>query len=169
MPVFLLAFFYACVSALTRLLYTFFLGANTRESRYTWLLLTWSLRFILLSCQRDRAFQESEHAIIRLLGDCGRIRTSLRCTIAAKPIHSHDLLSSRTSHVIKYRGNATIWKFRISHPLSLRCTLTRKCVALHSCAVSFSYKESFNTLPCKCLFLPLKRICPNIWRCLYTK
>lgn len=40
----------------------------------------------------DRAFQGSEHAIIRLLGDCGRIRTSLRCTIAAKPIHSHGLL-----------------------------------------------------------------------------
>lgn len=95
-PVFLPAFFYACVSALTRLLCIFFLGASTRESRYTWLLLTWSLSSILLSCQSDRAFQESEHAIIRLLGDCGRIRTSLRCTIAAKPIHSHDLLAPLT-------------------------------------------------------------------------
>jgi len=70
-------------------LITDFFSARARGSRYIWLLLTWSANSILPSC--DRAFQGSEHAIIRLLGDCGRIRTSLRCTIAAKPIHSHGL------------------------------------------------------------------------------
>lgn len=81
----------------------FFLGASTRESRYTWLLLIWSLSSILLSCQSDWAFQESEHAIIRLLGDCGRIRTSLRCTIAAKSIHSHDLAPLTLLNTVEMR------------------------------------------------------------------
>jgi len=82
--------------ALTLLLVSFFLDANTRITLHLIAidLVTPSCHPASAKC--DRAFQGSEHAIIRLLGDCGRIRTSLRCTIAAKPIHSHGLLAPLT-------------------------------------------------------------------------
>lgn len=84
-------FFGARAPALTRLLHTF---SRRERERITLHLITIDLvgkphPAILPAIG---AFQGSEHAIIRLLGDCGRIRTSLRCTIAAKPIHSHGLL-----------------------------------------------------------------------------
>lgn len=119
-------FFGARAPALTRLLHTF--SRREREdhatSDYYW------LGRQTPSCHPAWAFQGSEHAIIRLLGDCGRIRTSLRCTIAAKPIHSHGLLVPLTLlNTVEMRpfGNSVFLS------LSPRCTLTRERVALHSC------------------------------------
>lgn len=85
-----------------------------------------------LSCRPacDRAFQGSEHAIIRLLGDCGRIRTSLHCTIAAKPIHSHGLLVPLTLlNTVEMRpfGNSASLPVTASHFVSQ----TRRSAFLH--------------------------------------
>lgn len=99
-----------------------------------------------LSCRPacDRAFQGSEHAIIRLLGDCGRIRTSLHCTIAAKPIHSHGLLAPLTLlNTVEMRpfGNSVSLPVTTSHFDSQ----TRRSTFLHlhpPCPVLSSHSSS---------------------------
>lgn len=59
----------------------------------------------------------------------------------------------RASHVIKYRGNATIWKFCVSLSRVSRIARTRVCTLFYSYYVTLHFLISFYSIRLQCSVL----------------